>query len=418
MSIQALRERRQSLVSQARQLLDSHQNDWDQKTHGKQFGDFEAQIAALDNQIASHERLTQITAEKAARDHGLIPGGEGEGSSFQLQDGQIVPVLSREQSFAKAINADDQRLGFGFGEYIRGMVLGSNKPELRNVLAEGTDSAGGYTVPTILLARLIDRMRAKAVCVRAGALTVPLETNKVSIARLASDPQAGWRAENASVAESDPTFERVQFTARSLAVLVKCSRELLEDSVNIEDALLNAFAGSMAVEVDRVSLIGTGTPPEPQGIFNVAGVNSVSMGTNGAQLTGYSKLLDAIYELELDNAGPATAQVMHPRTWRTIEGFVDTTGQPLRPPSSLENLPKLTTTSLPINQTQGSASNASPIIAGDFKQLMLGVRTGLRIEVLKERYAENLQYAFLAHLRADVQLVHPEAFVKLIGIIP
>ena len=42
----------------------------------------------------------------------------------------------------------------------------------------------------------------------------------------------------------------------------------------------------------------------------------------------------------------------------------------------------------------------------------------MRIEVLRERYADNLQYGFLAYLRADVAVTHAASFGKLIGIIP
>lgn len=416
--IQDLRERRTALAKEASNLLRQHTHDWTEEEHGKKFGELEKQIYALDNQIQSHQRLVDLTAEKVAREQGLMPTAAGEPPRFHGENGRVIHVLSKGDSFSNALDASLERPSFGFGEFVRGMVLGTSNPEVRNVLAEGTDSAGGYTVPTFLMARLIDRMRAKTVCIQAGALTVPLETQKVSIARLASDPTASWRAENAAVGESDPTFERVQFTARSLAVLVKCSRELLEDSINVEDALMNAFAGSMAVTVDRAGLIGSGVAPEPLGVFGTTNVNSVSLGVNGAQLTNHDKLLDALYEIELDNAGPASAAVMHPRTWRVIQGFKDTTNQPLLPPPALKDLPLLTTTSVPIDQTQGTANNASSIIMGDFKQMMIGVRSYLRIEVLKERYAENMQYAFLAHLRADVQFTHPEAFTKVIGIIP
>lgn len=129
-------------------------------------------------------------------------------------------------------------------------------------------------------------------------------------------------------------------------------------------------------------------------------------------------MLDTLLELKLDNAADPSAMVMAPRTWRTIEGFTDTTGQPLRAPVSIERIPRLSTTLVPVDQTHGTANNASPIIVGDFSQMMLGVRSGLRVEVLRERFADNLQYAFLAHLRFDVQLAQPKAFAALKGIIP
>jgi HK97 family phage major capsid protein len=285
-------------------------------------------------------------------------------------------------------------------------------------LAEGADSTGGATVPTYLVGKVIDQMRSRMVAIKAGAKTLALETQTTKIARLASDPTAGWRLEAGVVAASEPTFDTVTFTARSLAVKFEVSAELFDDSVNINDAIMAARSGSLAVELDRVCLFGSGSAPEPMGIFGQTGVNSVSMGAAGATPTSYSQLLDCLYELELDNAATPTAMVMHPRTRRTFSGFVDTTNQPLQLPPTLASIPQLVTTSVPITQTVGaSGAVCSSVIVGDYTQLILGVRQGLRIEVLKSsKYSSNLQYTFLAHLRADVAVAQPKAFCKLIGI--
>jgi HK97 family phage major capsid protein len=101
-------------------------------------------------------------------------------------------------------------------------------------LAEGSDSTGGISVPDIVLARFVDKLRAAMVCIQAGAMTTPLVSDKTTLARTASDPVAGWRSENAAVDVSEPTFEGVVLIPRSLTVLVKVSRELVEDSLNIE----------------------------------------------------------------------------------------------------------------------------------------------------------------------------------------
>jgi HK97 family phage major capsid protein len=52
-------------------------------------------------------------------------------------------------------------------------------------------------------------------------------------------------------------------------------------------------------------------------------------------------------------------------------------------------------------------------ILGDFSKLVIGIRTSLRIEVLRELFAENMQYGFLCHLRADIGVEHPESFCKI-----
>lgn len=364
-------------------------------------------------------RISLLLDRQITMNETIVSQSGGLGNQMRSSTGARIQVLNKNDSFVDQVAFSGSREDFGFGEYVAAMVSGTNRGDIRNALSEGTDSAGGYTVPKRLMADIIDKMRSKMVCIQAGALTVPLETQVTTIARIASDPTAGWRAENAAVAESDPTFEAVTFTARSLAVLVKVSRELLDDSANIDQALTAAFAGALAVELDRVALIGSGTAPEPRGIFNTTNVNSVSMGTNGAQLTTYGKMLDALYELELDNAAKPTAQVMHPRTWRTIQGFIDSTGQPLQPPPALAGLPQMVTTSIPITQVQGtSGAVCSSAIVGDFSQLLIGVRQDMRIEVLRENFMGNLQYGFIAHLRMDVALAHPESFCKVIGILP
>jgi hypothetical protein len=38
------------------------------------------------------------------------------------------------------------------------------------------------------------------------------------------------------------------------------------------------------------------------------------------------------------------------------------------------------------------------------------------VELLRERYADNLQFAWLAYMRADVAVAHTEAFGRLIAI--
>jgi HK97 family phage major capsid protein len=141
----------------------------------------------------------------------------------------------------------------------------------------------------------------------------------------------------------------------------------------------------------------------------------ISMGTNGGALSSYAKILDGVQAVEDANAS-VNALVMAPRTARTINGFLDTTTQPLRRPDNLVNIPFHSTTAVPVNMTRGSGSALSSIYMGDFSRLWFGIRTELRVEVLREAFAGNLQYGFLAYLRADVQASHESAFAVVRGI--
>jgi HK97 family phage major capsid protein len=279
------------------------------------------------------------------------------------------------------------------------MGLGPQNDLQRRALAEGSDSAGGVSVPDIVLARFIDNMRAALVTVRLGAQTVPLTSDKNTIARTATDAVATWRAENAAVNISDPTFSGVVLTPRSLAVIVKASREVLEDSVNIDSALDRMFRGAMAVEIDRVALVGTGTPPQPEGIANNADVNVVDH--LGADIMSYDVFIDALVKCWQANSQTVSGIVMSPFHLGEVSKLKEsTTDAPLMKPPVLASIPFEQTTNMPNDQ----------IVVGDFSRLILGIRTSLRIELLRELYAENYQYAFLAHLRMDVGLEQPKAF--------
>ena len=208
-------------------------------------------------------------------------------------------------------------------------------------------------------------------------------------------------------------------TAQSWAVIVQASRELLEDAPNIDSALRNIFARSTSVALDQAIMFGAGHgSDQPAGVFGTSGIQSVSMGTNGAAITGWTPLLDAVLALETANAGDLTAAVMAPATSRQFNGLVDSLGQPLRRPDRIANLPFMVTTSVPTTQTQGTASNASPILLGDFTQVFVGMRTELVISVLQERYADTGQIGFVLWLRADVAISRPSAMAQIVGVIP
>ena len=332
------------------------------------------------------------------------------------QSTDTVKALTKDEKFA---GQQSKRYNFGFGDFVAGMVGASNRADVKAALSEGTDSSGGYSVPSELLAEVIDDMRAATVCIQAGARTVPLSTDSTRMLKIVKDPVPTWRAENSLVSESDPNFGAVEFKPRSLAVIVKASRELLADSTNIDTAIRLAFAASMAQALDRAALFGTGQDNEPLGLLN-HNIPTITMGDNGAAFTDYNPLLDLIelYENNDNWDMNGRTMVMNPTVKRQLAGLVNSEGDPLRQPDELYQIPRLVTTNMPTDETQGSASNASSIILGEFSKMMIGLRDQMRIEVLREQFADHMQYGFLCWMRADVALMHERSFARLAGITP
>lgn len=360
-------------------------------------------VNTLDDRLDQIDEAEGLTTPKASA------------GRWAYANGTPVRILDAAEKLAPEVPRTD----YTPGDYMLAMAGLHRDGQIKAALSEGTDSAGGYTVPTIVLPQWIDRLRAAQVCVRAGARTLMLDTNVTKLARLDTDPTAAWRSENGAFTASDPTFSAMTFTARSLYAFVKVSYELLQDSVNITDILNRALINALATEIDRVCLFGSGTPPEPQGVFGTSGIQSVSMGTNGATPSAYTQVLSLLQALEDANVPQTTALIAAPRTKYKYAGLADSTGQPLLAPSVVSAVPMLSTTAVPVNQTQGTSSDCSSIIAGDFRQMVIGIRQDLRLQMLSERFlSDNGQIGFIAHMRVDVQLEHAASFGKLIGIRP
>jgi HK97 family phage major capsid protein len=266
-------------------------------------------------------------------------------------------------------------------------------------------------VPTTTSAELIDLARANMVLEAAGARTLALDSGETIVARLASDPLPAWRVENAAVEAGDPTFSAAVLKPQSIAVLVKASVELMSDSINLEAELPLIMARALALEIDRAGLIGSGTAPEPRGIVNMAGLTANTYA--GGALASYAPILTARGALHGANERLG-AVVMASRDENTLAGLVASDGQPLQMPRALDGVRMLFTTAMPTDG--GVGDDESQIIAGDFEQLLIGVRSGIRVEILRERFMDNLQFGLICHARIDFAAARPGAFTVLSGI--
>jgi HK97 family phage major capsid protein len=266
---------------------------------------------------------------------------------------------------------------------------------------------------------VIDLARNQTRVMQAGAITVPMTSQTLALARLTGEGAPAWKTEGASITAADLTFDRVTFTARTLVRRVDLSVELFEDSdPSAEDVIARSFAGQLAVELDRAALLGSGTPPEPTGVRNQSGVTVTAHGANGTAITtttAYDWHLDAIGAVRAAGFEP-NAHIQAARTSTSLSKLREaTTSAYLAPPPNL--LPVYVTKSVPITLTVGTSTDTSLIFTAQWDQLMVGIRTDFTLRFLGERFlADSLSYSFVAYLRADIQLAQPSAFVVDTGV--
>ena len=321
-----------------------------------------------------------------------------------------------EAHYQKQSNDPDDAMNIA--DMLRGVANMSTSPAVRNALSSGTDSAGGFTVPSSLMPGILAAMVPVSSLLQAGAGFVALEEGAKSFttAAVSTIPTAAWRAEAGTLATSDPAFRAVVATPRSLSFQFRVSRELLADGVNIKDALNNAIAQSFARELDRAGLRGTGTSPEPRGVLNTVGIQAVTNGANGLALGGYANLFSATQAILAADAPMPTAAIMSPRSLIKLGGLLDTTNQPLRVPGLLDPLKLIATSQVPNNLTVGTSTDCSEIYVGDFSSLYFAMREAVSVQFLAELYAGTGEIGFACHLRADVVLTYPAAFAAITGV--
>ncbi|HEY7804168.1 MAG TPA: phage major capsid protein [Orrella sp.] len=319
-----------------------------------------------------------------------------------LGKGSDVSLIQANESFSKGVSRAQPARAHGIGDLLAGMVGVNQSQDIRAALSEGIDSAGGLSVPSYLLDQVIDAMRARMVTMRAGAQTVRLDTDKTNMLRITSDPKASWHGENELITESQPSFDAVTFEPKTLVTMVKLSRELLEDSLNINTAIELAIAGALGEAMDKAMLFGSGQNNEPLGLANHTGLATVDV---GGPITSYAKPLEGVLKLYQNNVWEDTRLHMltNPLAWSQMQGLTSSEGQPLMPPSSVAAVPQLVSTAIP----------SDTIIMGDFNKLLVGIRSQMRIELLRETFADRYQVAFLASMRVDCGVMHESCFVKL-----
>lgn len=388
----------------------------------KQYEDFDLamrehdiRIDALARQVESDQRAADfssgITGRRAAN----------QGAEWRNLDTGEAAAIGREDSirshgvFDRAVEGNTTaEANYGtFGAMARALATG------------GTGSA---IVPTAWSAQLIDLARSKAAVTQANATVIPMDAKTVNIGRQTGDPSAAFRAEGSAITASDPSFDSVTLTAKTLSASVVTSEEFWQDAPNADQVVTNALAAEMAAKIDLVALYGgitTGAGainlpspnPNPRGILADLSANRAANVLGGGAANGttptvaaglWNEVLDAYFTVKDGNEDPS-ALIWSSKLARPYAKAVDTTGQPVGIPAEISNLPRLAVNKIP-TYTKGTNTTATDLFAGNFAQLLIGQRLQITIRPLDQLYAGTGQIGVVASWRGDVALARLSAF--------
>jgi HK97 family phage major capsid protein len=378
------------------------------------FEAFSSRIKTLEGVAEQDERLAEYSdIFGTPTDQSETWRNLSTGERAALRRGESIASHPAYERASSVNNGDIALANYGtLGALIRSLATG------------GTGSA---LVPTLWAGELIDLAREASSIGRAGATIVPMDAGTIQIGRKTGNPTAAFRAENTGPTPSDPTFDSVTLTARTMEAIVVGSIEFFQDAPNADQLVMQALAEAMADKLDLVALYGgitTGsgsinlpTGPNPRGVLaaltatrpaNVLGASATN-GTSPTVAAGYwNEVLDAVFTVVDGNETP-NALLRSGKLARQYAKAVDTTGQPLRTPDALASIQQLTVNSIP-NYTKGSLTTATDLFVGDWSQLLVGQRLGVELKPLPELYRGTGQVGVLATWRGDIQLARSSAF--------
>ncbi len=241
--------------------------------------------------------ITKLHPESAPQSKAVLPSGEDE----------ILEKFAKFRTSGrnKPESAWTSDYGRKFGNMRNFLLAAKNRNSVLNdfkaVLAEGStgSTGGGYLVPTEFSAQVV-RLMNEASPIMQIANILPMSSWKRQIPKQLTNLQVGWVAENGIKGITNPTFGQIEQTAKVLATVIKCTDELIRDSaINLTQFLSELVAEAMALEIERVALVGSVSGSDPfNGILNTVGAKSVDMAGSTVNFDDIANLIFSLNEAE------------------------------------------------------------------------------------------------------------------------
>jgi HK97 family phage major capsid protein len=397
MSIQALRERKNALVNEARKILaDMGDRVWPADIQAK-YGEVDNEIERLSGQIEAMQR--QLDREAAEDD---------------------VPVMNRGD-----LPKGQQKVMDVFAKWARGGDRAINAEEwglIRNTMSTTTPAEGGYTVQTTVAESIADAIKTYQGMRQVAEVFTTSTGEPMQFPTTDGTAETGEIvAENTAAADADPSFG-----AKGLNVYMFSSKvitipmQLLQDSKIDVLGLINKRLRDRLGRIQNTKFtVGTGTN-EPLGLATALGVGK--QGTTG-QTTSviYDDLVDLQESVDAGyDSGSNMKWLMHQQSRRVLRKIKDTTGRPIWTPGYESGVTKGAPDELLGRPVQ--INNDMPTMAASAKSISYGdhsfykIRDALDIQLFRFNdsvYAKKGQVGFLAFMRSGGAWVDMGGAAKL-----
>lgn len=305
-----------------------------------------------------------------------------------------------------------------------GMLTGAEQ----NALSEGSDGAGGFTVPVDYQAEIGGRRGQSSVMRQICSITQTsrdlwtkpmIKPNTGSGTRniYTDDFVGAWVGETPTQTSIDVSFEMFTIAIKKARAYTLLSNDLIADSIgNLVGELAQRGGRSLGLVEDKAFISGGDVSLEPTGILNhslaltltssdgmaydVEGSTSNTISNSTTDAGSFPKIKQLVYQLPSQYAANAS-WLMRRAKQGSIAGLVDANGRPVwnsylesgfaRPQMLIEGFPVYNSEFVGTDGAVSTTPATIPLIFGDFREYQIVERQQLSVRVLTERFGDTDQ---------------------------
>lgn len=274
-TIKRLREERAKLWEQAKALLDAAESE-DRSLTGEEEQTYERLTSEIDALAERIKRMEELVAREEA-------AAEVRNDAVARPEERTQDERELEDDMRRFLRGEIRSLTFDLREGRVAVDHRNGRYEVRD-LVKGTSTAGGATVPTGFVARLVEHLVEESGIRRTNAEVITTASGEdLLFPKTTSHGAAALVAEGAAIPENDPAFGQVTLKAFKFGTLVQVSSELITDTgVDLLGYVARAAGVSLGQATGQYYITGTGTN-QPEGVQPGAAVGK--QGASGQTTT-------------------------------------------------------------------------------------------------------------------------------------
>jgi HK97 family phage major capsid protein len=395
-----------------------------------QLDTLDTEIEVLDGEIKKLQAIEARAAKNAAAAVGAVQDNYSEakelaqyryGKAFRDVHNQKQGRLGQVQGFEKEMHEEAHKEAEEAGIELQGnicipsrLVQIGRKERLLDVTTEGADVVRTEykpMIPVLQIDPVVDRLGITKYAGLKGDLKIPRSTNNLVLV---------WESESGAANELTLTYDAVDLSPKRVSGYTDVTLKMLVQSDEITEAhVMGKIKFAYEQAIDLAVIAGPTGGESPVGILNYSGVNVVSLGTSGGDLT-YGAAVAMLAAPMADNARDGNngwlfntdgyaALLRTPRQASGVEGNFILNPQD----TTLFGRRFIVTNRVPNDLTETTTSLSGMIYSPNWKSAILGTWGGVNILFDPYTQAGTGAVRFVINAFADVDIEHPEEFAVI-----